>query len=738
MALHRGIRSGRVGGLGAVAAGFVYFVTTPLAIAPPADADVLDSIIDLMIDSAASLGHVAAVDVSSPGVAASAAAASLDTLLHTLEQDWILSPTGIDLDKSINTTWQDLGGSGILIGNGANGVGHASLAQATGGAGGLLFGDGGNGATDAAGQGGPGGPAGLFGNGGQGGAGAGATAAGVAGGQGGAGGTGGILLGDGGAGGNGGDGSVGGAGGDGGNVSPFGDGGAGGNGGDGNDPDGLPALGGAGGDPGIFGSHGAVGHFGTMADGPSSTDPATSTVSTDDGLALPISTTGPWLTDSTGKVVILHGLNVHPNTLSPSLINADAAFLADHGFNAVRLSVEWDDVEPEPGVFNDAYLASVDEIVQTLGNYGVYTDLDMSQGLYSSTFGGGSAPTWAVQTGGLPNIEAGFPLTYVVDPAENHAWDAFWSNAPGPDGVGLENQYALTLEHVAAYFNGNPDVVGIEIMNEPWPGSLWLQTLLGSPAFGAQELTPFYDQTAGAIRAVDPTTPVYFEPSSFFDYGVNTHLGTVDAAHTVFAFHDYCAPNLAGLAIFDAVCPAELGLVVAEANAYAQAHHIPALMTEWGGTEDLNVLGSTMHSANQDRIGWLEYDFTDFNQEDPSYELVVNSNLPPVGANVDAAKLETLAQPYPQVVAGTPNSWSFDAHTDIFQLSYSTEKADGLGDFAAGSTTIVSVPAVEFPNGYQVSVSGGEVVSAPDAPQLVIASDGGADTINVTLRPTTG
>ena len=717
-------------------AGFVNFAPTPLVIAPPVNADVLDSIIDLIVDSVAGLDHAVGVDAGSAGVGASATA-SLDTLLHTLEQDWILSPTGIDVDKSINNAWQDLGGSGILIGNGANGVGDGTLAQATGGAGGLLFGDGGNGATDAAGQGGSGGAAGLFGNGGQGGAGASVMAAGMVGGQGGAGGTGGIVLGDGGAGGDGGDGSIGGAGGDGGNaVSPFGDGGIGGNGGDGNNPEGLPALGGAGGDPGTFGSHGAVGHFGAVTGGPWSTHPQPSR--TDDEMALPISTTGTWLTDSTGKVVILHGLNVHANTLSPSLLDADAAFLADHGFNAVRLGVEWDDVEPDPGVFNDAYLASVDKIVQTLGNYGIYTDLDMSQGLYSTVFGGGSAPTWAVQTGGLPNIEAGFPLTYVVDPAQNYAWDAFWSNAPGPDGAGLENQYALTLEHVAAYFTGNPDVVGIEIMNEPWPGSLWLPTLLGSPVFGAQDLTPFYDQAADAIRAVDPSTPVYFEPSSFFDYGINTHLGTVDASHTVFAFHDYCAPNLAGLNIFDAVCPAELGLVVDQASAYAAAHHIPALLTEWGGTDDLNVLGATIQPAEQDRIGWLEYDFTDLNQQDPSYELVLNSNLPPVGANVDAAKLETLAQPYPQVVAGTPNSWSFDSHTDVFQFTYSTEKADGLGNFAPGSTTIVSVPAVEFPHGYQVSVTGGEVVSVPDAPELVIASDGSTDTINVTLRPTAG
>jgi hypothetical protein len=46
-----------------------------------------------------------------------------------------------------------------------------------------------------------------------------------------------------------------------------------------------------------------------------------------------------------------------------------------------------------------------------------------------------------------------------------------------------------------------------------------------------------------------------------------------------------------------------------------------------------------------------------------------------------------------------------------------------LGCFPAGSQTTISVPSVEFPDGYQVSVTGGEVVSAPNAAELVIASN---------------
>jgi len=66
---------------------------------------------------------------------------------------------------------------------------------------------------------------------------------------------------------------------------------------------------------------------------------------------------------------------------------------------------------------------------------------------------------------------------------------------------------------------------------------------------------------------------------------------------------------------------------------------------------------------------------------------------------------------------------------------YSTKKADGTGSFAAGSKTTIAVPQNNFPKGYTVSVTGGTVVSAPNAPTLQIASDAGAATVKVTVTP---
>jgi endoglycosylceramidase len=178
-------------------------------------------------------------------------------------------------------------------------------------------------------------------------------------------------------------------------------------------------------------------------------------------------------------------------------------------------------------------------------------------------------------------------------------------------------------------------------------------------------------------------------------------------------------------------------LPINSAETYAQANDIPAFMTEFGATNNQTDIGDAMDDANKDLISWTEWAFTGENDitttASPSSieSLVFNPELPPTGDNVNTATLGTLAEPYPQVISGTPTSYSFDNGT--FDFSYSTEEADGLGSFSAGSQTTISVPTVEFPNGYEVSVTGGQVVSAPDAPELVIASDNGASTVTVTV-----
>ncbi|MBB3606079.1 endoglycosylceramidase [Mycolicibacterium sp. BK556] len=675
------------------------------------------------------------------------------TPLHAVVQAWIVSEVGRQVDDFINKAARS-----YVIGNGAPGTEQ----HHDGGAGGWLLGDGGAGwhSTEDGVVGGNGGAAGAFGNGGAGGGGGagaaggdggaggrlmgiggdggagGAGAAGAAGGVGGAGGDGaGLVFGVGGHGGAGGDGSDGGRGGNGGNGAEFlGSGGDGGNAGKSNVggvATGLPALGGAGGTAGWLGSHGAVGNSG-----------ATAAATTPSGSLPPVSSVGTWLTTSDGQVVILHGLNevykLAPYEPSASGFNeADAQFLADNGFNVVRLGVIWAGVEPQPGVIDTAYLDSIQQTVQMLADHGIYTIIDMHQDLYSSTYYGEGAPEWASYSGGRPNKNSGFPGNYYVNAALHHAWDAFWGNADAPNGIGLQDNYALVWQRVATYFNGNAAVIGYDIMNEPMAGSTYPIALLGGSFFATQQLTPMYNQVAAAIRSVDATTALYLEPPNPAVTEVPTLLGLpvallghVTDPNIVLAFHNYCGP------IGGVLCTKIVDTLAVQAENYSKQHNIPALMNEFGATSDAPTLTKTIRSADRYLMGWAEWAYTgvgDITGSPDVEALVYDPAKDPTGDNVNAGNLAILSSPYPQVVSGTPSVWSFSDGT--FEFGYSTAKVDGSGSFAAGSLSTISVPEVQYPNGYQVTVTGGHVVSAANAARLVIASDPGATAVQVVVSP---
>ena len=154
-------------GLGTGAGAILAFGMGPLAAAPPANADdfgILDSILDPIINSLSAADPALAVDAtgwlagldSALGAASSADASSAanapldftqayDTYIYApteaAEQAWITSSTGELYDTSLNNFWHEIGGTGILIGNGTDGT----ATDTTGGAGGLWFGDGGTG-----------------------------------------------------------------------------------------------------------------------------------------------------------------------------------------------------------------------------------------------------------------------------------------------------------------------------------------------------------------------------------------------------------------------------------------------------------------------------------------------------------------------------------------------------------------------------------------------------------------
>jgi endoglycosylceramidase len=466
------------------------------------------------------------------------------------------------------------------------------------------------------------------------------------------------------------------------------------------------------------------------------------------GVHTPLGHAGRWITDPAGRVTVLHGLNMvyKRPPYAPDAIGFgedDAAFLASEGYDTVRLGVIYKAVEPAPGVYDDAYLARIENTVDQLGRHGIVSLLDFHQDMYNERFQGEGWPDWAVQDDGLPNQpQNGFPGNYLAMPALQHAFDHFWANDPGPGGVGLQDRYAAAWRHVAERFASNHYVLGYDLLNEPWPGSTWQQCAnpAGCPEFDGR-MSQFVQRVLAAIRGADPRSLVWYEPNSLFNNGAATQLADFKDAHAGMSFHDYCLASNEGGAGYSQACSTSDDLVMSNADKRSAATGDALLMSEWGATDDSPSLLGPLALADQHMMSWQEWHYCGC--DDPTttgsgdkQAIVLDPAKPPTGSNLKTSTLDVITRPYPRVVSGTPVSWSFDPASKKFSLAYSTARAAAPSKrFRPGAVSEMFVPARQYPHGYAASVHGGSIVSKPGAAVLRVAACRGVDGVTVTVTP---
>ncbi len=455
---------------------------------------------------------------------------------------------------------------------------------------------------------------------------------------------------------------------------------------------------------------------------------------------------GQWIVDGRGRVLVLHGLNMvyKRAPYAPDAVGFgkdDARFLAKNGFTTVRLGLIWKAVEPQPGAYDDAYLKRIKRTAKQLAKQGIWVLLDFHQDLYNERFQGEGAPDWAVQDDGLPSFpQLGFPYNYFANLALNRAFDHFWANDPGPGGVGLQDRYAAAWAHVASYFKNSKKILGLDLFNEPWPGTGWqlCANPAGCPAFDAK-LQAFQQKVIDAVRSVDPRTAVFYEPNVLFNNGAQTSVRPT-GQRLGFSFHDYCLTAEAGTeGAGGQACDSFDDLVWSNTRTHVEETGHPPLLTEFGATTDVATITAMVDRAEQAMTGWQFWAYCgcdDPTTTGPGNEqaLVLDPSRKPRKDNVDRAKLRALAVPHPLTVAGTPTGYRYDPYARTFQATWSTAKASGQGRFKRGSRTTLAVPRLVFPHGYVVTVTGGKVVSRPGVRQLVIAQSRHARAVEVVVR----
>jgi len=491
---------------------------------------------------------------------------------------------------------------------------------------------------------------------------------------------------------------------------------------------------------------------------------------------------GPYLYDRQGRIVFFHGVNavykqppyeVFPAPGKPwNLSAADASLMARLGFNVVRLGMTWRGLEPgtapandpaicgrgrptDPHQFNraifDRYVARLRATVDLLGRFHIYTILDMHQDVYNERFDGEGAPSWAVCTDGVQNVDVPgrWSLEYGTR-AAGIAFHHFWANDVRGD---LQGEYDRVWGEVAHAFRGNPWILGYDPFNEPYSRSL---VRFGDEHFDAQ-LECFYTGTAhiGATLhgapalSCPPTDPangvvptvlandsahlIFDEPDNYASRGFPTYLGPMNLHHLVFNVHIYCGArspvtgnptNLAACARQDVHSLGVREEDRSEMSSGAQPGGPAWFVSEFGATSDPALLSNITAHMDAQQVGWAYWAWKYY--ADPTGSSA--ESLVMADGRLRSTAL-VLSRAYPQAVAGVPISFGFSPTTGVFRLAY-------VPDHRIHVPTVIFVPTdIHYPHGYCVRTSGAEETSAPGSNLLEVQNDKSGHRVTVVVTP---
>jgi endoglycosylceramidase len=235
--------------------------------------------------------------------------------------------------------------------------------------------------------------------------------------------------------------------------------------------------------------------------------------------------------DGSARTLLLRGFNVDalvsfPNKPPAPLDEMDASLMQRAGFDVVRLGIDWAQLEPQRGRFDQAYLDRVAGAVAMLNRHGLYVVLDMHFRLgWSPQFGYSGAPGWA--TIGAPNWNPlpQYSWSPSLVPAAIASDIYFWMTSD------WKTDFYRAWQAVAARFKDTAGVAGYDIFNEAHP--LPIPPRIFEKSF----LWPMFKDAIEAIGKIDANHLFFVE--GILLLSLDTVVVPLEAPNLVYGAHVY-------------------------------------------------------------------------------------------------------------------------------------------------------------------------------------------------------
>jgi endoglycosylceramidase len=412
----------------------------------------------------------------------------------------------------------------------------------------------------------------------------------------------------------------------------------------------------------------------------------TGTVTTADGRTL--------FADPSGRSLQLRGFNVDKYD---ETTESDIRSIAAHGFDLIRLDITWARLEPQPGRYDGAEMARLQQLMGWAARYRLLVLVDFHQDVYGPAFGGGQdgVPAWATDDDGLPFTPV--PDDWFAEYFEPSVQAAFTHLYDDP---ALRRAQTDFYAHIARALRGDPALLGYDLFNEPSgpfdgdPTDPAVQ-VSSVAALETGRLALMYQRLIAAVRSVDTRSWLFVEPTVLVGEGVPTLLpGFRDprrgAPRIGYAPHFYDTDVEDG----EDWNPSDgfIQAYTAAITAYPEAHRMPVLVGEWG-PPDADTPGNTelvqaqVTAMEGFATGWTMWYW---GEGVGGYTPLDPQGRPHPG---DAP----VFGPYASAVAGLPVAESYTPATG-YTLRYTSD-----GGRAA---TRITLPPTAYPQGARVTVTG--------------------------------
>jgi len=350
-------------------------------------------------------------------------------------------------------------------------------------------------------------------------------------------------------------------------------------------------------------------------------------------------------------------------------------------------------------------------IVEMCAEKGIYVLFDFHHDLWSEKYCGEGAPNWAAledSNSQFPRpIYAAYPVDHEGYPSESDCEKHNWFNYHGTYALssafqsfydnkdGIRDSFAQFWKHVASQFNQYDNVIGYEIINEPFAGDVFKNKWLAVPGYADREnLQPLYQSVHEAIREVDTEKLIFFEPITWDNFNVGfTQVpgGDEYKNRSVLSYHHYWPlPNVLSLdhtirrRIEDSKRLGS-GLMLTEFD----VNTVTVLKSQAAPSTILHHL----EACDKRLQSWIGWNYKPLVAKTGPGESLIDSKT----GFIRPDWVNLFSRPYAQSVAGQVESMEFNNHTKVFKLKYTPIAS-------SAPTEIRLMKRVHYPNGFRVRV----------------------------------